>query len=263
MVEAFNIIQDRIARSRLAGDPPDVMIGPKLGRIGLFDSIAPARRSTSATRPAPQAWPTEIKRRSIASDCALRPARSGGGDVGPHLLGFALDLLDPRLDHVADRDDAGEPAARRRPADGGSARGSSGAITSLMVSPSMQVTTSRVMIDDDRLGEHRGAVLAPGPGRCRAPRRCRRCGRVLDDDEGADLASRRARRRRRRANFSAPMVATSRPFWARIDGDDHASSSSIGRRSPPLGRIAAWADRCRDAPPPCTDMTTMRRSRPD
>jgi NTE family protein len=37
MVDAFNITQDRIARSRLAGDPPDVMIGPKLGRIGLFD----------------------------------------------------------------------------------------------------------------------------------------------------------------------------------------------------------------------------------
>ncbi len=37
MVEAFNIIQDRIARSRLAGDPPDVMIGPKLGSIGHFD----------------------------------------------------------------------------------------------------------------------------------------------------------------------------------------------------------------------------------
>lgn len=37
MVEAFNIIQDRIARSRLAGDPPDLTIGPKVGQIGLFD----------------------------------------------------------------------------------------------------------------------------------------------------------------------------------------------------------------------------------
>lgn len=37
MVEAFNIIQDRIARSRLAGDPPDVMLGPKLGKLGLFE----------------------------------------------------------------------------------------------------------------------------------------------------------------------------------------------------------------------------------
>jgi NTE family protein len=37
MVEAFNIIQDRIARSRLAGDPPDLTINPKLGRVGLFE----------------------------------------------------------------------------------------------------------------------------------------------------------------------------------------------------------------------------------
>jgi len=37
VVDAFNIVQDRIARSRLAGDPPDVMITPRLGKLGLFD----------------------------------------------------------------------------------------------------------------------------------------------------------------------------------------------------------------------------------
>lgn len=37
MMDAFNIIQDRIARSRLAGDPPDIMITPILGEMGLFD----------------------------------------------------------------------------------------------------------------------------------------------------------------------------------------------------------------------------------
>lgn len=37
MIEAFNIIQDRITRSRLAGDPPDMMIRPKLTDIGLSD----------------------------------------------------------------------------------------------------------------------------------------------------------------------------------------------------------------------------------
>jgi NTE family protein len=31
------ITQDRISRSRLAGDPPDAMISPRLGKIGLFD----------------------------------------------------------------------------------------------------------------------------------------------------------------------------------------------------------------------------------
>jgi len=37
MIDAFNITQDRIARSRLAGDPPDVMIAPKLAKMGLFE----------------------------------------------------------------------------------------------------------------------------------------------------------------------------------------------------------------------------------
>jgi NTE family protein len=37
MVEAFNIIQDRISRARLAGDPPDLSLQPKLGHIGLSE----------------------------------------------------------------------------------------------------------------------------------------------------------------------------------------------------------------------------------
>ena len=37
MVDAINITQDRIARSRLAGDPPDVALTPKLSKIGLFE----------------------------------------------------------------------------------------------------------------------------------------------------------------------------------------------------------------------------------
>jgi NTE family protein len=37
MMEAFNIVQDRIARSRLAGDPPDIVISPRLPAFGLFD----------------------------------------------------------------------------------------------------------------------------------------------------------------------------------------------------------------------------------
>lgn len=37
MVEAFNIMQDRITRARLAGDPPDILISPRTAGIGLFD----------------------------------------------------------------------------------------------------------------------------------------------------------------------------------------------------------------------------------
>lgn len=37
MVEAFNIIQDRISRARMAGDPPDLALLPKLGHVGLTE----------------------------------------------------------------------------------------------------------------------------------------------------------------------------------------------------------------------------------
>jgi NTE family protein len=37
MVTSLNIIQDRIARSRLAGEPPDVSINPRIGHIGLLE----------------------------------------------------------------------------------------------------------------------------------------------------------------------------------------------------------------------------------
>ncbi len=37
VIDALNIVQDRIARSRLAGDPPDAVINPRLSGIGPFD----------------------------------------------------------------------------------------------------------------------------------------------------------------------------------------------------------------------------------
>ena len=55
MVEAFNIMQDRITRARLAGDPPDVLISPRVAKIGWFDfhraeeAIAHGRRAAERT----------------------------------------------------------------------------------------------------------------------------------------------------------------------------------------------------------------------
>ena len=37
LMAAFNISQDRLARSRLAGDPSDIQINPVASEIGLFD----------------------------------------------------------------------------------------------------------------------------------------------------------------------------------------------------------------------------------
>lgn len=37
MVASLNIVQNRLSRSRLAGDPPDISIAPKCGHIGLME----------------------------------------------------------------------------------------------------------------------------------------------------------------------------------------------------------------------------------
>jgi NTE family protein len=37
MIESFNIMQDRLTRMRLAGDPPDVHVTPRIGHIGFLD----------------------------------------------------------------------------------------------------------------------------------------------------------------------------------------------------------------------------------
>ena len=37
MIESFNIMQDRLTRMRLAGDPPDVHIHPRIGGVGFID----------------------------------------------------------------------------------------------------------------------------------------------------------------------------------------------------------------------------------
>jgi len=37
LVNTINIMQDRVARARLAGDPPDVHITPRLGHVGILE----------------------------------------------------------------------------------------------------------------------------------------------------------------------------------------------------------------------------------
>ena len=57
MANSFNIIQDRITRSRLAGDPPDVMIGPKVGHVGLLEFDRAAEVIAEGERAAERALP--------------------------------------------------------------------------------------------------------------------------------------------------------------------------------------------------------------
>lgn len=72
MTASLNIMQDRITRSRLAGDPPDVHIAPRLGHIGLleFDRAAEAIREGEAA----------VERKRHELDDALRVlAQSASG----------------------------------------------------------------------------------------------------------------------------------------------------------------------------------------
>ena len=57
MLASFNILMDRITRSRLAGEPPDVLVSPQVGHISLleFDKadelIALGRKAVDDVRP--------------------------------------------------------------------------------------------------------------------------------------------------------------------------------------------------------------------
>ena len=94
MVDAFNIMQDRITRARLAGDPPDLLISPRVGQIGWFDfhraddliahgaraaeraidSIQEAIRHPRRRRPKPRAPRRRRTGRADASPAELRPS---------------------------------------------------------------------------------------------------------------------------------------------------------------------------------------------
>ncbi len=78
MVDAFNITQDRIARSRLAGDPPDFSIAPRLTGIGFFDfhraadMIALGREATRKCLGKSGNWWNSPKPRSRCRDIFLQ-----------------------------------------------------------------------------------------------------------------------------------------------------------------------------------------------
>lgn len=54
---AINIMQDRVTRSRMAGDPPDILISPKLSHIAILEyyrakeAIEEGRQAVYLARP--------------------------------------------------------------------------------------------------------------------------------------------------------------------------------------------------------------------
>jgi NTE family protein len=74
MVEAFNVMQDRITRARLAGDPPDVLISPRLGGVGWFDFHRAAEAITLGT----EATEKSMEAVTEAIDALSQPAGANG-----------------------------------------------------------------------------------------------------------------------------------------------------------------------------------------
>ena len=75
MVEAFNVMQDRITRARLAGDPPDVLISPRLGGIGWFDF----HRAAEAVAIGSEATTKALDAVSEAVTALSQPGEPGAG----------------------------------------------------------------------------------------------------------------------------------------------------------------------------------------
>jgi NTE family protein len=77
MVNAFDILQDRIMRSRLAGDPPDALVQLKVGKIGMFEFHRADELITlgrEAVRKAAAEITAHIEQPRIESAVALAPS---------------------------------------------------------------------------------------------------------------------------------------------------------------------------------------------
>ncbi len=67
ITSSINVMQSRIARSRLAGEPPEVVITPRLGDIGLLDFHRGADAIAHGERAAQAVLPT-LKELGLGSD---------------------------------------------------------------------------------------------------------------------------------------------------------------------------------------------------
>ncbi|HXH02858.1 MAG TPA: patatin-like phospholipase RssA [Candidatus Competibacteraceae bacterium] len=72
MAYAMHIMQDRITRSRLAGDPPDVVLTPRLGQLALFD-FHRAEEAIAAGRDCAERY------RAVLADVLQAPDPAAGG----------------------------------------------------------------------------------------------------------------------------------------------------------------------------------------
>lgn len=80
MMGTLNIVMDRISRSRLAGDPPDVFIAPRIGHIGMLEFTKADELIERGYRAMQHEIPL-IK--SVIDVLGQMPTGTSGGDVKP------------------------------------------------------------------------------------------------------------------------------------------------------------------------------------
>jgi NTE family protein len=79
LMAAFNISQDRMARSRLAGDPPDVAITPLSHDIGLFDFDKAVEAIEAGREAAKKALPEIERVLAVLEAASQQSAPDNGG----------------------------------------------------------------------------------------------------------------------------------------------------------------------------------------
>lgn len=81
MTDAFNIMQDRITRARLAGDPPDLLIQPRVGQIGWFDFHRANELIAHGTRAADRAIEAIVEAIETLAPPSPTPEADAGADI--------------------------------------------------------------------------------------------------------------------------------------------------------------------------------------
>lgn len=81
MVSALGIMQDRLTRSRLAGDPPDIHIKPQIGHIGLLEFERAEELIQLGVQAAERAMPDIQAAIKVFLPPAMRPGYVPSGDI--------------------------------------------------------------------------------------------------------------------------------------------------------------------------------------
>ena len=108
MVSAFDILQDRIMRSRLAGDPPDALVQVRVGNVGMFefhraDELIALGREAVRRAAGEIAGACRIGAGGRRRGCRLgEPPGLSGRDIFAQRLTLAVERVYVALDDVAD-----------------------------------------------------------------------------------------------------------------------------------------------------------------